>query len=129
MKLQDNYDNISLDELLDVVTSSDEEVSFEPLDQVTEFATLFNIQYGEDEVKPNQIYDLYLKWRAQSKNVMTKHAFFYKFGKLFKSYTNGKYRYYLLNGKPFDLTDEESKYNLEEAIRKKIRRPDGKEKR
>lgn len=121
--LQDN--ELKDEDLINIVQSTEGPITFDKLDDVHEFILEFDIQDTKQthtHVRANDIYGLYKKWRAQSKYVKTKNQFFERFGKFFKStYTKG-YRYYTLDPSPFDLTNEESKYNLEQAIKSKRKR-------
>jgi len=112
------------EELIEILKSSDEPIVIESLDDVHEFVLAFNIKEVEEKshVRCKDIYNLYKKWRAQSMYIQYYNIFFKKFSKHFQKCHNRKYVYYNLDPKPFDLTNEESKYNLEEAIKNKRKR-------
>lgn len=95
---------LSEDDLLAIAASSPEahiKESDEPT-QVHKFINKYKITPSEDKVWTGIIYMKYKEDGGKLDN----RVFFKEFKKIFKSKTDGEYRYYLVDKEPFDMSEE-----------------------
>ncbi len=104
--------DIDTDALIDIVKSSDEEVSYDDRskDDVKQYIFENNIKAGDDIVPAYVIYKHYVDWHG-GKSARSNLGFFKKFGKLFRRRRVRGYSHYLLDSEPFDLPNDEKLIN------------------
>lgn len=75
------------------------------LSEAHRFAVHFDMKPGSYRVRSAVVYELYKKWKNNSK-YQTKTKFFTDFSKIFEKGSTGKFNYYLLDPTPFHLSDD-----------------------
>jgi hypothetical protein len=98
------YD-LSPEDLIKLATGSKEEVVMDKLTEAAKFIYDLNIKHGDEKISAQVIYHAYKKYRNYS-HVQPKIQFFSDFKKYFQPGRNKDGIYYLLNPKPFDLSDD-----------------------
>lgn len=99
-------DQLTPDELLQILENSkDEVVIMGQLTQAAQFAYELEIEQGDSKIPASLIYYTYKLWRNTRKR-QPKSPFFREFNELFEAKRDSTQRYYLLNPKSFNLTDE-----------------------
>lgn len=97
---------LSEEDLVALASGVKPEEIVEKLTEAAKFAYELNIRHGDTKVPAQVIYHTYKHWKGWNQKRQSKPLFFRDFGKLFEAHrvTNGMV--YLLNPKPFDLSQE-----------------------
>lgn len=96
---------LSVEELLKLATSSDEDVVMEKLTDSAKFIYELGIKPGDEKVSAQMIFHHYKQWKRD--HLQPRAYFFRDFSKYFERLHNEDGSYYLLDPKPFDLSEEE----------------------
>lgn len=108
--------DLPLDALLELAQGAPQEAVIEKLSEAAKFIFAVGIKHGTTKVPAQTVYYCYRDWKGWRNKPQPKLYFFRDFKKYFKSERDKDGVYYLLNDKPFDMSEEN--YWL---IRKEIR--------
>ncbi len=97
---------LSTDDLVSLLKGADEEVVMEKISEAAKFIYDLKIKHGDTKVPAQVIYHTYKHWRGWNQKRQSKPLFFRDFSKYFTAHRTGDGMCYLLNPKPFDLSDE-----------------------
>jgi len=78
----------------------------EKLTQAASFIYDLNIKHGDDKIPAQLIYHTYKLWKGWDQKKQSKPMFFRDFSKYFNQHRTTNGITYLLNAKPFDLSEE-----------------------
>lgn len=98
-------DALSVDDLVSIATSSKEEIVMDKLTPVAKFIYELGIKHGNTKVPAYMIYYAYREWNGWDKPRQSKPEFFKDFRKYFEAKRTNDGIVYLLNPKPFDLSE------------------------
>ncbi len=98
--------DIPLEELLKIASDSDEEVVVDKLTEAAKFIYELGIKHGDTKIPAQIVYHTYKIWKGWQNKKQAKPLFFKDFSKYFESKRTKDGVHYLLNPKPFDLTEE-----------------------
>lgn len=93
------------DILIQIATQSQGAVTSEKLTEAVKFIYELGIKQGDAKITAQMVYYTYKLYRGVGKK-QAKALFFKDFKRYFEPHRNKDGIYYLLNPKPFDLTDE-----------------------
>lgn len=116
--------DIPLEELLKIATESTEEIIVDKLSEAAKFIYEVGIKQGNTKVPAQVVYYTYKMWKGWQNKKQPKPLFFKDFSKYFESKRTKDGVHYLLDPKPFDLSQDtywiiRSDIRRERAKRKK----------
>lgn len=97
---------LSIDELMKLATGSTEPIVMEGLSEASKFIYALEIKHGVEKIPAQTIYYTYKQWKGWDKRPQPKPFFFRDFSKFFEQTRTSQGMCYLLNPKPFDLSQE-----------------------
>lgn len=101
-KIKKNIIEVQTDELIDLLKEDSKAPETDPLyieNDVLTFVSVFNLQAGEESVKPYTLYSIYKVW---SKDPVNKNPFYFEMAKLF-TISSGNYK---VNRNAIQITHE-----------------------
>lgn len=111
---------MSEEDLVKLATDTDEEILADKLTEAAKFIYEIGIKHGDTPVTAEIIYHTYKHWKYYN-NKQPKAYFFRDFSKYFERRRNKHGIFYLLDPKPFDLSDE-NYWIIRAEIRRERRR-------
>lgn len=93
------------DELEKIVSGSQETVSTDKLTEAAKFIYDLRIRHGDVKISAQIIYHTYKQWKGWQNRKQSKSYFFKDFATYFTSHRTKDGTHYLLDPKPFDLTE------------------------
>lgn len=96
---------LSVEDLVKLATSSDEDVVMEKLTDSAKFIYELGIRPGDDKVSAQMIFHHYKQWKGSE--YQSRNRFFRDFSKYFQRVIDEHGSYYLVDPKPFDLSQEQ----------------------
>lgn len=97
---------LSVDDLVALAQGADEEVIMDKICDAAKFIYDMDIKHGETKIPAALIYHTYKVWNGWNQKRQSKPFFFRDFSKYFSPHRTTDGMCYLLNPKPFDLSDE-----------------------
>lgn len=97
---------LSTEDLLKIVTSSDEEVVMEKTSEAAKFIYALSIRAGRTKISAQLIYFTYKNYKGWRNKKQSKPVFFKDFNKYFKPERDKDGMFYYLEDKPFDLSKD-----------------------
>lgn len=97
---------IDADELIKLATGSSEPVVMDKLSPSAKFIYELGIKHGDEKIPAQLVYFTYREWNGWENKRQPRPQFFRDFSKFFNSIRTSNGVCYLLNPKPFDLSDE-----------------------
>jgi hypothetical protein len=105
MRLKKIVYELTDEDLVALATSSKEDVVMDKLCDAAKFIYECNIKHGDHPVPAQVIYHTYREWKRRN-HCQPKNFFFRDFSRYFPKYRNKHGIHYMLDPKPFDLSDE-----------------------
>lgn len=97
---------LSVEELLELATSSNEDVVMDKITDAAKFIYELGIKPGDHKISAQIIYYHYKKWKGRFNTAQPRTYFFRDFSKYFQRVSDTHGSHYLLDPKPFDLSKE-----------------------
>ena len=97
---------LSTDDLIALAKGASQEVIMEKLTEASKFIYDLGIKHGDEKIPASLIYHTYKHWKGWNNKRQSKGLFFKDFKKYFEPHRTTHGMVYLLNPKPFDLSDE-----------------------
>lgn len=101
-----NIYELSVEELIQLAQESAEPVVMEELTEASKFIYANNIRHGDVKIPAQLIYYTYKQWKGWDRKPQPKPYFFRDFSKYFEQVRTKEGMTYLLDPKPFDLSQE-----------------------
>lgn len=97
---------LSVDDLIALASGAKAEDIVEKISEAGKFIYEMNIKHGDEKIPASLIYHTYKCWKGWDQKKQSKPFFFRDFRKYFPPYKTTDSMCYLLNPKPFDLSEE-----------------------
>jgi hypothetical protein len=97
---------LSPEDLIALAQGAKPETVIEKISEASKFIYELNIKHGDAKIPAEVIYHTYKHWKGWDQKRQSKPKFFQDFKKYFEQYRTNSGMSYLLNPKPFDLSDE-----------------------
>lgn len=97
---------LSIEDLIKLAQGSNEPVVMDELTEASKFIYALNIRNGDIKIPAQLIYYTYKQWKGWDKRPQPKPFFFRDFTKYFEQVRTKDGISYLLDPKPFDLSEE-----------------------
>ena len=97
---------LDVESLIALAKGAKEEVIMEKLSQAGQFIFDLKIKNGDTKISAAMIYYTYKQWRGWDQKRQSKPQFFKDFKRYFEPQRTAEGLVYLLNPKPFDLSEE-----------------------
>ena len=97
---------LSIEDLIALASGAKPEEVVQKVSDAGKMIFELKIKHGDTKVSAAIIYHTYKHWKGWDQKRQSKPIFFKDFKKYFEPFRNGDGIYYLLNPKPFDLSEE-----------------------
>lgn len=97
---------LATEDLLKIINDTDEDIIMDKLSEAAKFIYACNIKHGLEKISAQLVYHTYKEWKGWDNKKQAKPNFFRDFKKYFEPKRNATEVYYLLDPKPFDLSQE-----------------------
>jgi hypothetical protein len=97
---------LSIEDLIALAQGADEEVIMDKLSEAGKFIFEMKIKHGDVRIPAFVIYHTYKNWKGWDQKRQSKPFFFKDFKKYFEPLRTTDGMVYLLNPKPFDLSED-----------------------
>ncbi len=97
---------LSEEDLVALASGAKPETIVEKVSEAAKFVYDLNIKHGDEKVSAQLIYYTYKHWKGWDQKRQSKPTFFRDFNKYFEPHRVTEGNVYLLNPKPFDLSEE-----------------------
>lgn len=97
---------LSVEDLVALAAGAKPEDIIEKISEAAKFIYEVNIKHGDDKISAPLIYHTYKGWKGWDQKRQSKPFFFRDFNKYFTPHRTNSGMVYLLNPKPFDLSEE-----------------------
>ncbi len=116
--------DLNIDDLVKIATSGKEAVIMEDLSESAKFIYHCGIRQGNHKIPAQVVYHAYKVWKGHRAKLQPKGYFFRDFSKYFERYRTKDGIHYMLDPRPFDLSEEaywliRSELRYEKARRQK----------
>lgn len=97
---------LSTEDLIALASGAKPEDIADKLTEASKFIYDLNIKHGDEKISAQLIYHTYKHWKGWDQKRQSKNLFFRDFKKYFTPHRTAQGICYLLNPKPFDLSDD-----------------------
>lgn len=101
-----NVYELSVEDLIKLAQDSKQPVVMDDITEASKFIYALNIRHGDVRIPAQLVYFTYKQWKGWDKKPQPKPYFFRDFSKQFESVRTNEGTSYLLDPKPFDLSEE-----------------------
>ncbi len=97
---------LSIDDLIALAQGASEEVIMDKLTEASKFIYDLGIKHGDTKIPAALVYHTYKHWKGWDQKRQSKPLFFKDFKTYFEPHRTTDGMVFLLNPKPFDLSDD-----------------------